>query len=1000
MAGFGDFEEDKHPRGEGGKFTSGGGGIGGKEHESPEHALADESFLAEHGKRLKEAADSAGRRLDSASGQIIRLSHEDAQAAGARAMHAAAAEIIGEQQARKADLVPALPSVVHRAREGAVEANNEITKIAVDIEPNHKAALTAVHELEALRSEEHDVGADVEIDVDALRGHVGEASNALHGDDRSDEYAAIAERAADSRSTNLDDFGIELEDGDPVKWDKADKPERFQYEDNEQEQFDADLADYEQRRTEHERSTKEYTAARDERRKQFDAKAIEAQDALEALHEKQVAALGKLKDTSKKYAKDTAELEDYSTDDDDAVLARTKEKFAGKASFDEDEGQWSDPKVDALYSHARRAYERDVDSARQAIEDEGFRGDEDTQQALKESIRETADAIKELAKYNKRPAKLAKPPKRTKKSANRPGWVTRESVGDMAPAARFKLTLSKLDFLSLVDHPAQQTASIRLIKRAGAQESVEAAMLARIVKVGEGDDPLLYCWAFTCTDESGQPYHDLQGDAVSPDFIRAAEEFVKAGGAVDEMHDGAQKSRIAFAYPMDSEIASAMLGKAAGSATKISGLMVAIRPTTEQLAKVRAGEFNGVSIAGAGIRELMKGRKGKGKDKKWVPYKRRVSKMTVLTSITDGHQHAICLDDPEHAWTTMLSTSYATSEGADQGHSHPWTYDATTGAITIGEDSNHTHTTDEVVPAEVMAEAADDDGKQCPSCGAECDEGDRYCCYCGVSLYGAPAPSAPATPAAPSVVVVSARANSPRSGATPTVKSQEQVMATEQENKIAELQKQNARLEKLSSMSDAQRIHFGKLSGSEADSFLAKSSHERDLVLSEIAKADEAVYTSPIDGAVYRKSDDRRLIEMAKRTDEAITKQRAAEAAEREATFAKRGDEVLTNFAKGAKGNVRARIMKALNTEFVDPAEYEEAMAALKGANYALGLTTKSRGYAGDDPELANAPSAQLRKAVEKYQDDHKLPSYEIALMKSTESDPNIRKLYDAARAS
>lgn len=163
------------------------------------------------------------------------------------------------------------------------------------------------------------------------------------------------------------------------------------------------------------------------------------------------------------------------------------------------------------------------------------------------------------------------------------------------------LTLTKLDFLSLVDYPAQETASIRLIKRRDA-----GALVARIAKIGEGDDPLIWGWAFTCTDETGKPYADLQGDVVSPDFVKAAEMFMRQGGAVDEMHDGKAKSKVAFAFPMDHEIATALLGAEAGAATKISGLMVAVRPTPDQLAKARTGEYAGFSIAGSGIRELLK----------------------------------------------------------------------------------------------------------------------------------------------------------------------------------------------------------------------------------------------------------------------------------------------------------------------------------------------------------------------------------------------------------
>jgi hypothetical protein len=205
--------------------------------------------------------------------------------------------------------------------------------------------------------------------------------------------------------------------------------------------------------------------------------------------------------------------------------------------------------------------------------------------------------------------------------------------------------------------------------------------------------------------------------------------------------------------------------------------------------------------------------------------------------------------------------------------------------------------------------------------------------------------------------------NSTPSEPTPTVKSEPKespAMATEQETKIAELEKRNARLEKLSTLTDAQRNHLGTLRGVDADAFIGKSVSERNVVLADIAKADEVVYTSPVDGSVYRKSDDRRLIEMAKRNDETTAALAAAEIAKRDAEFAKRGDEVLTHFAKGLKGNLRARLMKAVNTEFADPAEYEEAITALKGMNFAAVSMTKSTGVNPNTDPRSETPSSQF----------------------------------------
>lgn len=583
----------------------------------------------------------------------------------------------------------------------------------------------------------------------------------------------------------------------------------------------------------------------------------------------------------------------------------------------------------------------------------------------------------------------------------------------MPPAQRYRLKLTSLKFLSLVDTPAQQTANFRLIKRAGASEE-EIQATFKIAKVGSGDNPLVHGWAFTCTDSNGQPYHDLQGDAITEDFVKAAEEWLASGGAVDEMHNEEQTAKIAFAYPLDSDVITALIGKEAGAATKISGLAAAVRPTAEQLTKIRSGDYTGFSIAGTGVREAIKsvltaadvvkqfserGReafeglireitKAKKKprrkrpempDSAATPYK-RVGKIAVLTSIVDGHQHTIDLEDPACSYSDSLSTSYQTSEGATEGHSHAWVYDGTTGVITIALDSGHTHEVTAVVPADVIAAAAAPD-----------DESDAIPTPCCEEPKPAPTVVVEVTSCAPGV--------STHPTPAPTVKHEiKEPTAMADPDKIADLEKSNSRLEKMTTLTDAQRAHFSKLSGSEAEGYLNKSSHERDIVLSDIEKANEVVYTSPIDGAVYRKNDDRRLIEMAKRTDEAVTAQRKAEVEKRDVEFAKKGDEVLKHFPRGAKNNYRGRIIKALNAEFTDPAEYEEVMTGLKAHTEARDYLGKAIGHNGSGmgPE-ASAPEQKLRAAVEKYQADHKLPSYEIALLKATESDTNIRKLYDEA---
>lgn len=820
----------------------------------------------------------------------------------------------------------------------------------------------------------------------------------------------------------------------------------------------------------------EATAAHAAERKR---RAEAAQTALEQLHEHQIAAHEHLKASSKEGAKARRaaearleELHGLSNEDSDGAGLVNHSAFAhherdygtedNKPEYDDDlhDPQFlTDEHVGHDYENAYRVAETMHRHATSRLENhDSFSGDE-AADSLKQSMRDTRDSIKDLAKITGRAPKLpAKKPAKPKKSANRPDSAPGASVWGMATPTRYKLRLTKLDFLSLVDTPAQETAAIRLVKRKGGVDRMEATLHARVVKWTEGDDPLVYCWAFTCTDAQGQPYHDLQGDAITPDFVKAAEAFMAAGGAVDEMHDGAQKSRIAFAYPMDPDIAKAMLGEEAGAAVKQSGLMVAIRPTAEQLAKIRTGEFTGVSIAGAGIRELVKaektcpycGKSGKpnsdgncphcGKamkrlakvikeeNGKFVLYthdgKKRLGthgtraeaeaqeraieankrarptglrKEAVLTSAVDGHQHQINLDDPASEWTSnQLTTSYNTSEGADQGHCHAWIYDRETGKITIAEDSGHSHSVDAVVPADVIREAMlNESGNRCPSCGKCCEETCRFCPNCGCSMKGDDDDEQ-------QVVVIAARAPSgisPPAEPTPTVKGDKEPTAMADPNdRIKTLEAENAQLKKMASLTDAHRAHIAKLNEQDQINFLGLTVAQRDTVLAEIEKADEVIYESPRTGKKYRKSTALEIVEAARTADASAAALDQLNIAKREVEFSKRGETVLKNWPRGIKGDLRGRIMKALDKEFTVPAEHEEAEKALRASDFAIEQLTKANGInPHGETNDAPTPLQAFEAAVQDFAKRNNL-TYPVALERATATDPEVRRLYDAAQ--
>lgn len=422
---------------------------------------------------------------------------------------------------------------------------------------------------------------------------------------------------------------------------------------------------------------------------------------------------------------------------------------------------------------------------------------------------------------------------------------------------KYRLKLSKLDFCSLVDDPAQPNAKTLLIKRKGKRDEIEAT--ARLAKLNE-DLGLAFFWAFTSTNPDGTDHFDLHGDTIDADFVKAAMDFMLDGGAVDEMHDGEPTgARVAFAMPMTPEIASAY-----GVTTKQYGLMIAIKPTDEQLAKLKDGSYTGVSIAGWGTREPIAARKG------------RVCKASLYTDVVDGHQHQICIWDNGEMYVQS-----ATSEGADMSHSHGIVRNAE-GAIEILLDSGHTHQIAEGQPSVIIVEPetivvvqarkslAGARGQleaaiarhERHMAGTEpTDETSQQRMMDEMKAALAEMSDEDVTGGMPMGKRRASKSTPPI--APRSVKSQgKETPVDPKDQQIADLTKRAERAERIAKMSGAQKAHFDTLATEDAEAFLAKSSAERD---AEIAKA---VADDPVEvefnGRQYRKSMGAEVIELAK----------------------------------------------------------------------------------------------------------------------------------------
>jgi hypothetical protein len=78
--------------------------------------------------------------------------------------------------------------------------------------------------------------------------------------------------------------------------------------------------------------------------------------------------------------------------------------------------------------------------------------------------------------------------------------------------------------------------------------------------------------------------------------------------------------------------------------------------------------------------------------------------------------------------------------------------------------------------------------------------------------------------------------------------------------------KQIAELQALAGMTDAQKAHYGKLGGDAKEAFAKADNAGRASLIAAAAGSDPVIYTAK-NGAEYRKSDDPRLVQMAKDND-------------------------------------------------------------------------------------------------------------------------------------
>jgi hypothetical protein len=559
---------------------------------------------------------------------------------------------------------------------------------------------------------------------------------------------------------------------------------------------------------------------------------------------------------------------------------------------------------------------------------------------------------------------------------------------------RYKLKLSKLDFISAVDVPAQATATVAIIKRRGDELGADFA----VAKIDD-EAGVVFGFAFTSTVD-GKPYFDAQGDAIDEsDIVKVALDFALAGAPSDEMHNEQASGRVAFLYPLTADIA-----KALQIDTKRTGLLAGIKPAPAVLAKFKSGEYTGFSIGGLGQRSTAKGMQvacskcGQYMEKGLQQCPSCGAEPKLVDGVSEKTQTIVDGVVPNKPGATT-QTAPAGKRYVEQGDTLVCVDLEKRTAVHYAPDSRasvlksvwSTADVDNLPDSSFLyiegGGKKDEDGKTTP-------RSLRHFPYKNASgavdlphlrdaIGRIPQSSLPADVRARlqakaekllgdqhakdkrfldgDVLAAAMRiaflaGNSTHVMGAPTVGPMSEV----------DIAKKLERLERIAKLSGAHKTHFDSLAGDAADEFIAKSVADRDAVIAAViaarTAADEVVYTSPT-GEVFRKSDDPRLVTMAKR-------EAAALASAEQERLEKRASAELGYFAKAL--NVRAAILKAIDG-IADEKIRSEAHLALKAANTAMEAVTKANGVnpladAATDSPIAkfNAALTEFAKAAKK----------------------------------
>lgn len=314
-----------------------------------------------------------------------------------------------------------------------------------------------------------------------------------------------------------------------------------------------------------------------------------------------------------------------------------------------------------------------------------------------------------------------------------------------------------------------------------------------------------------------------------------------------------------------------------------------------------------------------------------------VAKRAMLTTSEDGHSHLATVDFGNGELTSG-ETNYVDE------HSHPWIR-REDGSIVIGEVKGHTHEVAEMGKANKIR----------MSLGKHTD---------------------------------------PTEESMTEKTAAEKTAAEKTAAKDAELDTANKSLDKANkvvALTPETRVHYDGLTEDTAkETFLGKSADEQKTIVEAASKSatdkDPVVFKSK-DGTEYRKSDDPRLVTLAKQGDEDRKARLTAERRAEDTDLRKRAEDL-----KHIPGDVDTRIAILRSVDSIsDDAQRTKALDALKAQDDMLAKAFTTHGHGGETLETGSAEQ-ELDTLAKAYAGKNDV-TFEVAYAKVCDTEAG-RELY------